>query len=501
MRRMLLWAMLLLGALPAHASVGGLEAGVPDPSAAARRSIYEGLAHVRDGDDASASAAFDSAIHSSGFERIEDPLQYLALRNAGQLALKQGHPEAAHPLLVRATAFGEATADAWYARADAAFQSGNNRDVARCVTAVAKRWPDGMAWNDDGVFAIHHRLKQDPAGREDLQSMLQALFDAHWQTGEGEPSPLWETLSLQLIEQADLAKASEVASRIASARIAMSLRVDKRFDPITRGRPPIDITRIAEKEIRADRKAALASEDRLQPWVVLLRALDALGQFDETVKIADGIMARSADGAGASLYRDFDDQYPWLLDERARALTGLGRWDDAVLQFTRAMRRPENGGMNVSQAINLGSLYADLQRPREALDAVAEAGEMSPYGRMQLEMVRYKATRLLGDASATDAHFAYLRDHHDDAIATWQEVLLLTGQRDQAAGVFIDRLNDTARRASALAEVQEYADIPQTPNDARIATERKALLDRPDVRAALERVGRVERFALIPEPR
>ena len=109
-----------------------------------------------------------------------------------------------------------------------------------------------------------------------------------------------------------------------------------------------------------------------------------------------------------------------------------GRWDEAIAVMEAGRLKLEKGSVNVSQAINLGFHYNDAGYPQKALDALQDvdwARSLSPYGRMQLQHVRYTAYLQLGNRPEADNVFAYLREHHDDARDTWLLAHARVGRR------------------------------------------------------------------------
>lgn len=154
--------------------------------------------------------------------------------------------------------------------------------------------------------------------------------------------------------------------------------------------------------------------------------------------------------------------------------------------------------MNVSQIINLGQLYADMRRPREALDTVQELGSVSDYGKMQQELVRLQAAIVQQDQAAIASHMSYMREHRNDAIATWQTALLHANELDESAKLLIERLNSEQWRTDALSDMQNYADIQVPPMDVERMKRWRAVIARPDVQQALNKVGRIETFKLDP---
>ncbi|HET6554601.1 MAG TPA: hypothetical protein VFG49_13825 [Dyella sp.] len=502
MRKAGAFVLLLAAACAAHASKSKPET-VTTPATqdvdAARENVRLAVIYARNGNMVSAKEALDRVMHVAQFERLPEKVRFSALVLAGGIAEDEEKPREAHDLLVRASAFAESDLFVWSNRLITAYTIQDYRDSARCVITIARRWPDKLDTFHERAFIIVGRELDASADQELQRDYLQALFDAGWKTSEGEPSEFWRRLASLWLRAGNTQKAVAAAARIQSARVVLAMRVDKQFDVLTRSNPgSYDVDRAVAREIEDAREQIKASPDRLAPVVRLQGLLLSVQHYDEVIALADDVQAKTRDGQGPSLYKDFDEKYIWLLDERSRALARLGRWDEAVRQWEVAARRPEQGGMNVSQIINLGQLYADLRRPREALDTVQELGNVSDYGRMQLEIVRLQAAIVQQDQVAIATHMDYMREHRNDAIATWQAALLQTGDMDGAATLLIERLGSEAWRSDALSEMQQYAPIQTTPMDAERMKRWRAVIARPDVQKALAKVGRVETFKLDP---
>ena len=465
-----------------------------------RNAIREAFFDVTNNDWEAAAAAFEGAIHSRGFANLPEELRYPTLLTAGLLAEKAGNHELAHGLLVQATQSRQADSTAWHERLSAAYALSDFSDSALCITAIAMRWPQTLDQiNSDAIYSVKRRMDEPEHAREQV-ALLQALFDAKWRTDEGEPNGFWRDLSRLHLAKGEVGEAKKVAARVHSARVALTMRVDKRFDALTQGNPDLlDIDRIAVEELAIAREDAKAVPDSLRRLVTLQTVLLDARKFDEVIAIADGVIAKSANGAGKSTYSDYDDQYVWVLDQRSRALAGLGRSEEAIAQWDHSARHPEHGDVNVSQVLNLGAYYADLRRPKDALEIVSELGPMSPYGRMQLEMTQLMAAIELGDKRAAATHLAFMREHRADAIGTWQTALLMSGDLDGAADLLVERLNSEKWRGAALADIQEYAGTETTPMGAERQLRLEAILARPKVIRAIEKVGRRERFNLSTE--
>jgi tetratricopeptide (TPR) repeat protein len=493
---------LLLGAGAAQASItpqSPPQTISSDIAASLRGKLVQSAILARQGQLGAAAAMLDSIVNSDGFMLLPEPERYLALTLDGTIALENGRYDAAHGLLVQASHYDEADDAVWSARLRAAFVLYNYRDAALCVATLSRRWPGSMeSVRSNAIYAIQRELAKHGNDAESLD-MLQALFDLKWTDEDGEPSGLWRELARLLIDKGDLSRAKAVATRIRSARVALSMRVDKRFDPITQAAPQaFDVDRLMTAEIAEAQTRMKATPGLLEPRVHLINLLLSTREYGRALALADEAIEKVQGSQDAKPYLDFDEQYIWLLNARSDVLEGLGRWDEAAVQLARATRRPENGELNVSQAINLASLYDSLGRPDKALDAVAEVGPLSDFGRMQLEGVKLRAFLQNGDAAAAAKSVAYLREHRIDAIATWQNALLAQGDIDAAADVMVERLDNPRWRSDALVAAQEYADVPMTPVKQKIDALRQAMLKRPKVQAALAKVGRVERFRFAP---
>jgi hypothetical protein len=215
------------------------------------------------------------------------------------------------------------------------------------------------------------------------------------------------------------------------------------------------------------------------------------------LSISDSAVAHAEKREGKA-YPDFGDRYNWILDNRSRAFKRQGQWDKAVATEVLAARLPEQGGINVSQSINLGELYAELDQPDDAANAIVQLGDLTPIGQMQLEGVKLRIAVDRHDEQAASAALAYLRAHRAEEPDTLQDALLLRGQLDEAAALLIERLEKPEWRTDALVDMQQYADVARTPMEKVLFDRWNTVVARTDVQAALQKVGRIERFDLAP---
>ena len=216
------------------------------------------------------------------------------------------------------------------------------------------------------------------------------------------------------------------------------------------------------------------------------------GQFAEVLALSDAAGARIGTG-GAAAYDDLPEARNWMLDARARALKHLGRYDDAIAEYRRAVQLPERID-KVSQALNLADLLCELERPAEALSALPSADWANPYGKMQIALVQLTAAVQLGQRADADRALEYLRAHRDDSPATLQHALLRAADNDAAEQVLLSRLSSPTDRTDALIELQIYAAELESPARAAWRARSRAVIARPAVQRAVAAVGAIKSY-------
>jgi hypothetical protein len=362
---------------------------------------------------------------------------------------------------------------------------------------MMQRWPDRSGkLNPDYILSVVNEAKQLPNGA--ALPLLQALYGAHWKLKwEIEPSTAWRDLTLLLLDKARLAEAHEVASHVTDVYVLIAMRADRRLDAVIAANPAqFDIKAATGREFQARQAAADKTPQSLELKTWVINSLLRQQHYEAALAASDSVVLdiRSTNYP-EKLYDDYDETRSWFLDLRATALERVGRWDEAVAQLTAASLLSEKYTGNVDQLINLGDLYCELERPRDALATIGSmVAPTSPFGAMQLESVRLEAAEQLRDTQQVRRSLDYVRAHRADAPSTYVDSLIVANQLDQAARVLIAQLLDKDQRQAALLSVQGFAPIPGTPRDMTLAARRRAVIARPDVRAAIDKVGRVDSY-------
>lgn len=165
-----------------------------------------------------------------------------------------------------------------------------------------------------------------------------------------------------------------------------------------------------------------------------------------------------------------------------------------------AADRQEHGERNTSNVINLAWFYAEAGRSDDALATLLDVGGMSKFGMMQMHGVRYAAALQKNDTEIANESLTYLVEHRNDALDTWQWTLVRANRLDEAAALSIERLRDPVLRGDALYDLQDYGNPPPQAQRAMWNERWRQIRDRPDVRKAIDGVGRVEKFRIPSSP-
>jgi tetratricopeptide (TPR) repeat protein len=447
-----------------------------------------------------AEAIIQPLIHAKHFARLPSAEQYRALSTAAKLAFTLKEPTLEYESRVRLLALPEATFQDRISRLNAAARVGNTAETIAVLTDMVQKNPQSLAHlNDQAIFnQLNEAEKKLPHGA--ALPLMQALFAAHWKVKwDQEPSGVWQDLALLLLEQHRLPEAIEVATHVTEEFALISMRADKRFDPITTANPgQFDIDAALKHRIEHIQSVAESNPKALFPRIIVIELLMEQQHYGAALAAADDLVAEIRQRSDAKQwYSDFGLQYAWVLDTRSRALQRVGRWDESVDQLAAASWVLETDGENVSQVINLGALYCDVGMPKAALLALERLGtHMSNYGRMQEADVRLDAAIQLGDTEETAKWLGFEKEHRSEAPRTYADALLRMNDSETAAQWLIERLADPDQRLSTLLAIQEYATPKETARQSELRQRRRDLIARPDVQAAIQKVGRIDSYKL-----
>jgi tetratricopeptide (TPR) repeat protein len=459
--------------------------------------LNDAQAQLRNRNESGADAILSEVIADKDFVALTYPQQHFVLGRAALIAARQKQFDRAYQLTKRSCETPQDDQGDWLFRLRLDFARRDDADRIRTLTHLAQLWPQTVKnLPERTIQSTVFVARSDP----ELQlALLQALFSAKYVPYTGiEPSDQWRDLALLMLQRGDTAGAIAAAQRITDPKVLIALKVDNRFAPLRAELPSLvnfDAAKAMDEQIGRWRTAVERNPDKLLPMAALMQGLLDTDQADEVLQRTDEIIARvRAEPEGSPIYRDQNEQYHWILDERAGALQQLSRSEEAVRQLEEASRLTEDGGTNVSQTINLAELYNDLGRPADALSTLKRVANVSPYGRMQIEHDTLRAALQMSDREAASRSLAYLQQHQSDAISSYQIALVECGRTQEAQQLLLARLQDPQQRQTALLAVQTYTLFKHPPAEMRQLALWRALVASPEVQAAARRVGTIEQF-------
>jgi tetratricopeptide (TPR) repeat protein len=455
-----------------------------------------------------ASEVLESVIRSDSFPAVDEVIQYRAFLFAGLAAAAREDYLSAHEFMMAATQYTQASPEQWMLRARYAAIVEAWADAGASLTAVAQLWPAELQKeeNQQLISRVAWQLSHVPASRSEFIALVDALFAANFTASYGlQPSDLWQQLILEALQKQDLARAREVLMRVDATEALLAMRIDKRFDALVQAEPKrFDLADAMKHRSSQLERIAVDHPRKLGPLITYGYALMDEGRYQEVLALTDAVLKKLAKGgAKTTPYDDVDESLNWIYNHKAAALRAQGRWNDALGVMEKARLKVEDGSPNVSQSINLGFHYTDAGQPAKALDVLKGIDwgrSMSPYGRMQLQHVRYRAYLQLGNQSEAASVLAYLREHHEEAEDTWLLAMLDSGDLDGAAALMIAQLRDPQTRATALHDAQQFVPLPLQPRMEEARTRWQNLVTRPDVVAAINEVGRREKVPIYDTP-
>jgi len=417
-------------------------------------------------------------------------------------------------------------AEAWYARGWAAFNADDNanaRDRFRKALDIydAEPWywlslaQSEMALKDkesaaasfaqafgrepklipqfeERLFAIVDGT--EPGSRSTLE-LLRVLDRNPWTSTDPRAGSLWRRLALEEMHTGNRAAAIAALGKISTPDTIVRVRMDKRFDGLyDRQSPAFDVDKVAAARIEF-----LEAQAKLHPGVLenrteLNRELLAFGKFQQVLDNYDAINEAIAAKPDDPPFEDMD-QMAEIREQRGTALGHLGRKEESEQSLQRAAETEDDGEPNVNQALNLASKYCSDGDGAKSARALAKAGKsLSPYGSMVYHYIEHCAATLQGDSKTAESALAYLREHRLEGRLIYLRALLRVDRIDEAAQEAIARLDSEKLREDVLYSIQDFPDDGTDGDPGVVQLGWRKLLAREDVRAAVDRVGRIEQF-------
>jgi tetratricopeptide (TPR) repeat protein len=443
---------------------------------------------------AGAFRGFEAVTRDPGFGQLSVREQRQVLSHAGFSAIRLDKPVQARDSYRRVTELGSDEPDDWYRLAALEYRLGAVDRARVAMRFLVEHWPE-LLQNIDSSVIPQLVYGTDPESDARFE-LMQALFDANWRDPVAADA-IWYQFAIAQVERGKAGDAERTIRRIDEPDSIVRLRADKRFDSIVDpGADAFDPVLAARRKMERLSRAADAAPDKLDPIVQLSYSMLTLGMNEQVVALADKTIDEIADApVGKPPFSDIDQQI-WLMNNRSIAYDQMSKPQEALAELERARGFDEAGDANVSQALNLGVFHCRLSQPDKALMEIARLGELTAYGRMGETSVEHCAAMEVLPRKDADRALAYLRQHQADSPTLLLEALLREGRMDEAAELVEKQLADGYRRSDMLDWMQEWMPVEILPGEVAGRENRKALLARPDVEAALQAVGRIETVAL-----
>ncbi len=460
-----------------------------------RQRIAEALAVAGSDQHARADKLMDQILAAPGFQSLPAAERSNLLSRAALVAWQNERVDVARQRYAELARQGSDNPDDWYRMAGVALQQGDKNGAAEAMTEFAARWPEYL--DNTSSELLNLLAAQGDTSSPARIGFQQALFDANWKGGDSStPGNIWFLLARARLEQGDTEAARMVVRRIQEPDSLISMRADRRFDALLDPNSPrADVMLATERQIQLLRTRAQVFPDRLEPLLQLSYMLLFAGRDQEALDLSDATITRiTAANSEQPAFTDLDKQV-WLMNNRAIALRRMGRIDEAEAEMKRASQLGENGSDNVSQVLNLGDMACMRGNAKQAaaLAESAPTANLSGYGKAVAASIRHCAGVVDNNTRLRRQSLAQLHELRDDAPMPYLDALI---QDDQEAALrFMQELLDSpTKRNQALDWAQDCRQPDALPGQIAARQREADFLGRADVRAAIEKVGRIQRY-------
>ncbi len=407
---------------------------------------------------------------------------------------KEGSKDRAYAYALRATEIDSGPDMSWQLRYFAEIELEKWEQAVATVEAMSQgRGATLNAMPMSVLWTLDNALKEK--GSKDFRMRLLAVLasDAY------DPDELFVpaddfrlSYARVLADGGDRERARALALALRDPLSIAQASLDLRFRAFFPGE--VDVRAAAERQLALHREAMALHPDRLRAVWEASQNLRQLGRVQEALDLLRSAEAKLGE---PDAYVDLENQASWFWDNLARTYLMLGRFDDAMAAYAKGGSAEEQGGLNVSQLLNMAGTQIEFGRNEEALRTVAVFDDpkrvRSPYGEMVLRWIRGCAHAFSGRRELAANDLAYAKAHEKDNRAATIRLLLCTGDMDGAAAATIMRLDDPETRGDALMGFSDFDDPPVKAPDPFEPLD-EAIEARPDVKAAIERAGGARRF-------
>lgn len=363
-------------------------------------------------------------------------------------------------------------------------------DATRRFLKLMDVQPDAVAiWRPGMVGAFTDYLDDDP----DLAlTALRRITGFAWKNPDSQRAAKNEwalAYGWQLGDRGQLADAAAAVAVADDPRVLMYVAADRRFLKSWDNPGHFDWTALEEARLARARADMDDTPEKLAPVHDALSSLRALGRYDEAIQIGQAFRARLQDGEA---FEDLEEQGDRVLVDLADSLLDTGDVKEAEAVFTEAIGPDDGDDRSTDARMAWAGRLLDLARPRDVLKVLAglDLDYVTPYGEAWVDAQKTCAQNDI-DPRAAEPLLESLRKRRDENPGALSEALICTNRLDEAAALLIWRLQSPEHRSGALDPFWSARPPPVvTPWLAEFNRRRLSLQTRPDVMAALAKVGR-----------
>jgi len=503
-----------LGSTPLAAHATAPEYQAPSGQAAPAfanpsRTLGDAWAKIRSGDYKIAEVDLRAFLGSPDIDHVSARLRFAAYLGLSICQNANRESQGVYESLIRA---GEIAPDLrnfeyWQMLMAAAVTTGHNYVAAEALSAALLAAPAKAQGIDIGlIWTIMDATREMNDGGYHRHMLQQALWQAGYRPDDEAKraglQSFWAELFEYDVDHGETGQAQSYLTEIFDPYQIVRLRADNRYRQALLGDSRYaDNDVVNRRYIDYLRKQAADQPRSVAAQQLLAEALRNVGAPAESLAVIDTAIEKiNSAPADRPPFDDLADNLRWMLDSRAKALSRLGRWNEALSAAQAARDEANRQKKDVaSQTINFGEMLYRLGRPQEALRAVqdVDGNTASEYGLSELAQVKVCAYAQSGEKAKARAAVDALLVHPNLDPESVRSALLCIDDEDRLAQVILGRLKDQLTRNYELAADQAYAPTPNpTPFLATMARRLNTVLHRPDVRAALSRYGVVESYPL-----
>jgi tetratricopeptide (TPR) repeat protein len=472
--------------------------------AQARQTLDVAEQMASQGDSSDAKAILSPILDSGQYDQLSVHYRHRFDDLLGLTGYWTGDYDSSFAAFKRATLSSEATGDDWGWRMDSAMLLHDFNEVYLSFKVWARTPEKPLAFgqftmSDRTIADIDQGLGTLPNGAE-----AQLAFERYLSSHDWRPAPTFSPDVIRLHEAineigvGNAARARQIAYGLRSADVLAIVDADKRFDGIVASDPKrFDVHAAAEATLAREREESRQDPDSINLQSNVASDLVALGRNEEALTAVEAILDAASRGPTPGQAPTFVGDCSHVQVQKAYFLFYLGRTDEALSSAAQvgpdcAVKHAQTGSAQLTAIflINLGRGEEAIAYLRPIL-----AEDLTELAAANVWRMRVCAATQAGDKTLAAMSMALLRDHSAKNPSALVDAQLCVGDLDSAAATVIAGLKDPRIRHLMLAEMQIFRlDGVQTPFEKLLEDRRNVLRKRPDVRAAIEKVGRVKTY-------